>query len=336
MKKMVVISGATGMSGNETVRKLLSKGYIIWAFDNFFASSIESIADLLEHPDLKFFQYDLCNKTQMTALETEIKSSIGKEIFELSFINYAAVVHTKYFYSPESTFQVNVLGMRDFLSMAIRLKAGIFLNCSTSEVYSMASFKEGGVREDDTLMLVTAESSQRTSYAAGKLLTEFFMKEAVEKGQIKGCSIRFANVYSNDELLPEHIIPYAIDTLLKDDTIKLLNNAKHTYRSFLHNYDSCDAVIALLETPNALDGSVYNVGTDEEISILELVKIIAKKTGREKINIVHEGERSADPLRRLLNTEKIRKKTNWTPKVSLNEGLDMCISAKKYLKDCEH
>jgi dTDP-glucose 4,6-dehydratase len=329
MKKIVVISGATGMSGSETVRKLLSKGYAIWAFDNFFASSIKSIADLLEHPNLRFFQYDLCNNTQMAALETEIRSSIENETFELSFINYAAVVHTKYFYSPDSTFQVNVLGMRDFLSMAIRLGAGIFLNCSTSEVYSMASFKEGGVREDDMLMLVTAESSQRTSYATGKLLTEFFMKEAVEKGQIKGCSIRFANVYSNDELLPEHIIPYVIDTFLKDDTIKLLTNSKHTYRSFLHNYDSCDAVIALLETPSALDGSIYNVGTDEEIPILELVQIIAKKIGKEKINIVYEGERSADPLRRLLNTEKIRKNTKWIPKVGLNEGLDMCISSKK-------
>jgi len=193
----------------------------------------------------------------------------------------------------------------------------------------MASFKEGGVLEDDALLLVTAESSQRTSYATGKLLTEFFIREAVEKGQIKGCSIRFANVYSNDELLPEHIIPYTIDAIFKGDTIKLLNNAKNTYRTFLHNYDSCDAVIALLETPNALNGSVYNVGTDEEISILELVQIIAKKIGKDKIKIVYEGERSADPLRRLLNTEKIRKNTKWTPKVDLNTGLDMCISTKR-------
>jgi dTDP-glucose 4,6-dehydratase len=41
MKKIAVISGATGMSGNETVRKLLKKGYEVIAFDNFFASSIK-------------------------------------------------------------------------------------------------------------------------------------------------------------------------------------------------------------------------------------------------------------------------------------------------------
>jgi dTDP-glucose 4,6-dehydratase len=218
--------------------------------------------------------------------------------------------------------------MKEFLQMAIRLGAEIYLNCSTSEVYSMASYKEGGVCESDALMLVTAESSQRTSYATGKLLTEFFMKEAVDNKQIKGCSIRFANVYSNDELLPEHIIPYTIDSFIHGNSIQLLANAQNTYRTFLHNQDSCDAVIALLETPEALDGSVYNVGTDEEILIPDLVRLIAKKMGKQHVNIHYEGERSADPTRRLLNTQKIRTRTKWLPKVTLDKGIDMCIVAK--------
>jgi len=328
MKNLTVISGATGMSGNETVRRLLNKGHEIIAFDNFFASSIDSIKDVISHPNLCFSEYDICNKQQMDVLEAEIKQRVNKEKVHLSFINYAAVVHTKYFYIPESTFAVNVQGMREFLAMAVRLKADVYINCSTSEVYSMASYRKGGVSEDDTLMLVTAETSQRTSYAAGKLLTEFFMKEAVDNKKIKGCSIRFANVYSNDELLPDHIIPYVIDSLQKNNRVKLLTNAKNTYRSFLHNHDSCDAVIALLETPSALDGSIYNVGTDEEILIPDLVKTIATKMRKNDMEIVYDGTRTADPQRRLLNTCKIRTRTIWSPKVSLDEGLDMCIKTK--------
>jgi dTDP-glucose 4,6-dehydratase len=328
MKKIAVISGATGMSGNETVRKLLKKDYEVIAFDNFFASSIDSIRDVLKHSNLTFFEYDLCNIAHMELLETHIRKCLEKEPAILNFINYAAVVHTKYFYIPEATFQANVVGMKNFLTMAIRLGANIYLNCSTSEVYSMASYKDGGVCENDALMLVTAESSQRTSYATGKLLTEFFMKEAVEHDQIKGCSIRFANVYSNDELFPEHIIPYTINALQKSNTIKLLTNAKNTYRTFLHNQDSCDAVIALLEAPDALDGSIYNVGTNEEILIPDLVQLIAEKMGKSSVSIVYEGERSADPARRLLNTNKIRKRTDWIPKITLEKGLDMCIAKK--------
>jgi dTDP-glucose 4,6-dehydratase len=63
----------------------------------------------------------------------------------------------------------------------------------------MNSWNEnGGVRESDYLTMAAAEHSQRTSYATGKLLTEFFIKDAVDEGRIKGCSIRFANVYSKN------------------------------------------------------------------------------------------------------------------------------------------
>ena len=323
-KELVVISGATGISGSETVRQLLRKGYCIIAFDNFFASSIDSIKDVAQHPNLMFFEYDICNKEQMQKLEVLLQKLTSQESVELSFINYAAVVHTRHFYIPSSTFKTNVLGMKSFLDMAVRLNAKRYINCSTSEVYSYGSYKEGGVCENDPLLFATAEESLRTSYAAGKLQTEFFMRETVEGGQIKGCSIRFANVYSSNELYPEHIIPYTINAIKNSNTVKLLTNAKNTYRTFLHNSDSCSAVIALLETPSALDGSVYNVGTSEEILIPDLVNMIADKMNK-KVNIIYEGKRTADPERRLLNIYKIRKKTNWTPKIHLSDGLDECV-----------
>ena len=48
-------------------------------------------------------------------------------------------------------------------------------------------------------------------------------------------------------------------------------------RSFLHNIDSCRAVLELMASTSALDGTVYNVATDEEVSIIDLVKLIADK-----------------------------------------------------------
>lgn len=185
----------------------------------------------------------------------------------------------------------------------------------------------GGVREDDYLLLSTAEHSQRTSYAVGKLLTEFFMKDAVGKGLIKGCSIRFANVYSNHERFAKHIIPHIIDNLLTDGKVVLLENSKKNRRSFLHNIDSCRAVLELAASEKALDGTVYNVATDEEVTIVELVKIIARKLHIENPEIIFEGYRASDPERRILNTDKIRRLTNWKPVVSLSDGLDMCVAS---------
>jgi len=245
---------------------------------------------------------------------------------ELIYINFAAVVHTEHFYKVYSTYETNVVGMNDFLNQAIEVGAEKYINCSTSEIYSMNSWNEdGGVKESDYITMADAEHSQRTSYATGKLLTEFFMKDAVDNGKIKGCSIRFANVYSKDEKYPKHIIPHIIDSFKNTGEVTLLENSKKNCRTFLNNYDSCSAVLELAKTDSALDGTIYNVATDEEISIIDLTKLIAEKMGITEPVIKFEGYRESDPERRLLSTEKIRTRTNWVPIVDLDKGLEECV-----------
>ena len=327
-KNLYVISGATGMTGSELSRQLLKDDNIVVGFDNFFASSIDTVKDLVGRDDFIFYEYDINNAEHMASITDKVKSLKGSYSGRLIFINCAAAVHTKHFYEIEHTFQTNVVSMKMFLEMAIALGADTYMNCSTSEVYSMQSWNaNGGVREDDFLVLATAEHSQRTSYAVGKLLTEFFMKDAVDKGKIKGCSIRFANVYSKHERFADHIIPHIINNLLEKPEVTLLENSKVNKRTFLHNIDSCRAVMELMESPEALDGTVYNVATEEEISIVDLVKLIAKKMGIDDVKIKFEGFRKSDPERRLLNTDKIRARTNWKPVVTLDEGLEMCVKS---------
>lgn len=322
--RLFVISGVTGMTGNELARKLLASGDTIIGFDNFFASSIHTVEDLLNQERFLFYEYDLNCPHQMEQLKEKV-ISIKESYDQLIYINCAAVVHTEHFYFVNRTFETNVIGMKSLLNQAIELHADIYINCSTSEVYSMSSWSEGGVSESHYITLANAEHSQRTSYATGKLLTEFFMKDAVNEGKIKGCSIRFANVYSKNELYPKHIIPHILNELKKKGSVELLENSKTNYRTFLHNEDSCAAIIALVNTEQALDGSIYNVATDEEISILDLVKLCADKLGICHPQITFQGYRESDPVRRLLNTEKIRSRTGWKPQVTLDQGIEMCI-----------
>jgi len=332
MKRLFAISGIAGMTGNELVHQILedktNENKII-GFDNFYASSIDTVKSYLDDERFDFFEYDLNNKVNMLSFEKKVNDS--KKLFdEIIYINCAAVVHTEHFYHVYETFETNVEGMNSFMEQAIRVGAKKFINCSTSEVYSMNSWnEEGGVKEDSFLTLANAEHSQRTSYAVGKLLTEFFMKDAVVSKKILGCSIRFANVYSKDEKYPKHIIPFIIDSLKNNGKVVLLENSKKNKRTFLNNYDSCSAVLALAMTDSALDGSVYNVATDEEISIIDLVHLCAAKMGINNPIIEFEGYRESDPERRLLSTKKIKSRTNWMPKIDLECGLDLCI--KNYL-----
>ena len=291
MSKLYAISGVTGMTGNELVRQILVDGSIdhVLGFDNFYASSIDTVADHIDDDRFEFFEYDLNNKDQMQDFENRV-NAIKDSYDELIYINCAAVVHTEHFYHVYETFETNVEGMNSFLQQAIRTGAQKFINCSTSEVYSMNSWNEnGGVKESDFLTMSVAEHSQRTSYATGKLLTEFFIKDAVNEGKIKGCSIRFANVYSKDERYPKHIIPFIINSFRDNGKVILLENSKKNRRTFLNNFDSCSAVLALASTDSALDGTVYNVATDEEISIIDLAKLCAKKMGIDNPVIEFEG-----------------------------------------------
>ena len=331
MRTLYIISGATGMTGSELVSQILGAegDSVIFGFDNFFASSIDSVADHLDDPRFIFREYDINEPGQMSVIEEYVQGS--KSLFgKVVYINCAAVVHTEHFYEIEHTWETNVVSMKSFLEQAVKVGADIFINCSTSEVYSMQSWNEnGGVRESDYLLMSTAEHSQRTSYACGKLMTEFFMKDAVDKGKIKGCSIRFANVYSKHERFAKHIIPHIINELLEKGSVTLLENSKKNRRAFLHNIDSCRSVLALANSESALDGTVYNVATDEEISIIDLTYKIAEKMGLPKPEIIFEGYRSSDPERRILNTDKIRQRTDWTPIINLDKGLEMCVSSIK-------
>lgn len=321
---LYVISGATGMTGNELSRQLTKRGQKVIGFDNFFASSINTVKDIVDNELFEFHEYDINNSEHMTELKNVI-ISVKDNYDKIIYINCAAVVHTEHFYYVNRTFNTNVLGMKTFLEQAIEVGAQIYINCSTSEVYSMQSWAEDGVRESDYITMADAEHSQRTSYATGKLLTEFFMKDAVDEGKIKGCSIRFANVYSKNELYPKHIIPHILNQLKNGGKVELLENSKVNKRTFLHNEDSCAAVLALIDSEDALDGTVYNVATNEEISIIDLVKLCAKKLGIDNPEIVFNGYRKSDPERRVLNTDKIRSRTTWRPQVTLDQGIEECV-----------
>lgn len=321
---LYVISGATGMTGNELSRQLTKRGQKVIGFDNFFASSINTVKDIVDNELFEFHEYDINSSEQMTELKNEI-ISVKDNYDKIIYINCAAVVHTEHFYYVNRTFNTNVLGMKTFLEQAIEVGAQIYINCSTSEVYSMQSWAEDGVRESDYITMADAEHSQRTSYATGKLLTEFFMKDAVDEGKIKGCSIRFANVYSKNELYPKHIIPHILNQLKNGGKVELLENSKVNKRTFLHNEDSCAAVLALIDSEDALDGTVYNVATNEEISIIDLVKLCAEKLGINNPEIVFNGYRKSDPERRVLNTDKIRSRTTWRPQVTLDQGIEECV-----------
>ena len=108
-QNLYVISGVTGMTGNELARQLLHSGHRVIGFDNFFASSPDSVKDLRENPAFLFFEYDLNDEGQMEDIRHRAKEWLPGD-GRMIYINCAAVVHTEHFYEVEHTFETNVMG----------------------------------------------------------------------------------------------------------------------------------------------------------------------------------------------------------------------------------
>lgn len=85
MKNLYVISGVTGMTGSELSRQFVSQGHTVIGFDNFFASSIDTVKDIIDNPSFIFYNYDINKVAQMynpqiqISAESETKRSIFRE-----------------------------------------------------------------------------------------------------------------------------------------------------------------------------------------------------------------------------------------------------------------
>ena len=90
-------------------------------------------------------------------------------------------------------------------------------------------------------------------------------------------------------------------------------------RTIRQKQKKIDAVIREIETRYGRSA------TDEEISIIDLVRLCARKLGMGEPEIIFNGYRESDPERRLLNTDKIRNRTGWRPQITLEQGIGMCV-----------
>lgn len=334
MKKATIITGVAGTTGS-TVLDLMSDGFdvkcgdrILVGIDNLFRGVVENIQRHLDKDYFFFIKDNYQNLTKLCKGEGQAVVEISEERYQVDeIIHMAAVVPTKYFYeAPELTFRENCLGTVDLFNWAIEHNIEKFIVGSTSEVYGHISDKCLPVKEDEMSHFDSVETTPRWSYAEGKLLTEHILNKSKDK--IKVCHLRFANTYGVRDMDDNHIIPYLVNSIVNNRDIRINKDPDNFYRTFLNNYDAAEAVLAV--SRNGTSGTAYNVGSSQEVSISALVNLVMilcegftgeKYTGK----ILKEIERSGDPRRRILCTDRLYKDTSFTPSVELVKGITEMI-----------
>lgn len=307
-----LITGGAGFIGSHLAERLLQQGHTVLAIDNLSTGRIANIEHLLEHPRFHFCRADVMNEVVLDRLASQ-----SQIIIHLA----ASVGVEKIVQSPAETIRNNVKGTEVVLEAALRYRARVLI-ASTSEVYGKGS-KVPFAEEDDVVLGPTSKG--RWSYAASKMVDEFLGIAYHREYGLDVVIARFFNTVGPRQTGQYGmVVPRFIGRALRNEPILVYGDGQQS-RCFCDVRDVVKAVDALIVHPKAV-GQVFNIGSQDEISILDLArKVKAMTRSRSEIRFVPYDEAYApgfeDMQRRVPDITRIRRLTGWKPTISLDHTL---------------
>lgn len=307
-----LITGGAGFIGSHLAEALLKAGHEIVVVDDLSTGRYENIRPLRDHPQFRVFISSILDRSLMEPLIAECD-----EIYHLA----AAVGVRLIIEEPVETIETNILGTEVVLSLASKYNKKTLL-ASTSEVYG----KNNAVpfREDDD-SVIGATTKSRWSYACSKAMDEFL---ALAYHKQKGLPVVIVRLFNT--VGPRQtgrygmVIPNFVRQALLGQPLTVFGDGEQT-RCFTHVHDAVKALIALMAHPGAV-GEIFNLGSDQEVTINELARRVIQLTGSSsKIqHIPYDQAYEAgfeDMRRRVPDVSKLRRLIGFAPQRSLDEIL---------------
>ncbi len=315
-----LITGGAGFIGSHLTEYLLAAGHSVTIIDNLTTGRIENLSLIEQHPRLRIAIEDIRNIHVMDRLVSECDV-----IYHLA----AAVGVQRIISEPIETIETNIGGSEVVLKTARRYRKKVMI-ASTSEVYGK------GVRipfseEDDSVMGPTIRS--RWSYAASKAIDEFLALAYHKQVGLPVVVFRLFNtVGPRQSGQYGMVLPRFVRWALRGEPIHVYGDGQQQ-RCFCNVSNVVDAIAKLAENKDA-HGEVVNIGSSEEISILELAERVrdrADSTSEIKLIPYDEAYEAGfeDFRRRIPNLEKIKRLVGWEPTTSLDDTIDQIIEYER-------
>jgi len=322
-----LITGGAGFIGSHLTECLLEKGHGVTVIDNLSTGCLANLENVKTNPQFKFVQGDIRdNKLVGTLVET------NDVVFHL-----AAAVGVKLIAEdPVHTIETNIGGTESVLEAANKFGTKILI-ASSSEVYGKS--EDVPFSEDDDLVLGSTSLS-RWSYACSKAIDEFLGLAFYQQYGLNVVITRFFNTIGPRQTGQYGmVVPRFVRWALENKPIQIYGTGEQQ-RCFCYVKDLVKAVVDLICCEKAA-GKVYNVGSDEEISVEELADIIIKMTGSKskKEFVPYEvayGRPIEDMMRRIPSLVQVKEAIGWESKTSLAETLQVIIDSEKLKKNIQN
>lgn len=307
-----LVTGGSGFIGSHLCERLLNDGYDVLCVDNYYSSTKDNIAHLLDHPRFEVIRHDVT-----FPLYVEVD-----EIYHLACP--ASPIH--YQRDPVQTTKTAVHGSINMLGLAKRTGAKILLT-STSEVYG------------DPLVHPQTEDywgnvnpiGPRACYDEGKRAAETLFFDYRRQHDLKIKVVRLFNTYG-PRMHPRdgRVVSNFVMSALENRPLTVYGEGQQT-RSFCYIDDLIEGLLAMMRSPDHVTGPI-NLGNPGEFTIAELADLVIEQTGT-SAEIEYLPLPQDDPVRRQPDITRAKETLDWEPTIALAEGLATTIAYFKTLAE---
>ncbi|HNX81861.1 MAG TPA: GDP-mannose 4,6-dehydratase [Candidatus Omnitrophota bacterium] len=320
----VLITGGSGFIGSHLSDTLISSGNTVCVLDDLSTGRLQNISHLQNNPNFQLVVGTILNETLVDKLVERCDV-----IFHLA----AAVGVDLIVKKPLESLTTNIKGSEMVLEMAQRYNKKILIT-STSEIYGKNV--NGPLKEGDDRILGSPLKT-RWSYSTAKAVDEMLAYVYWKEKQVPTIIVRLFNTVGPRQTgYYGMVMPRFIEQALHNKPITVYGTGKQT-RCFTHVTDVVNALIKLSNEPKAL-GEVFNIGSQEEISIEQLAREVIKFTkSKSKIEFVpyetayEEG--FEDMQRRVPDTTKLNKLIGFKTTYGLTEIINDIVLYLKTKKN---
>lgn len=307
----VLVTGGAGMIGSHLVDALLAERHQVVVLDNYLTGRRINLTHLATHPLLKVVEADV-----VTAASLLDRLGHFDRIYHLAS-TASPIDFARY---PRETLVTNAEGTRIVLEHARRTGAR-FLLTSTSEVYGDPTQHP----QSETYWGNVNPIGPRSCYDEGKRYAESLTTTYWTTYGLDARIVRLFNTYGPRNRLDDgRVVPAFCVQALTGQPLTVFGSGRQT-RSLCYVDDITRGLIATMETAG-LGGEVFNLGSPEERTVLQIAELILALAGRSS-RIDHRPLPADDPSRRCPDIEKAHHSLGWAPRVRLEDGLAWTLAA---------
>ena len=311
--KRFIVTGGYGFIGSNLIRLLIKKKFKVLNIDNMSYSAQKYNLNGISKKNYSFKKMDINNKKEVLKV---LKSFKPDGIF-----NLAADTHVDRSIDDSFNFiKNNILGVFYLLEAIKTIKKKIRLvHISTDEVYGDIL---GNKRSDEKHPYVPS-----SPYSASKASSDHLVYSYVRTHKIDAVISNCSNNYGPRQF-PEKLIPKMIYNILNNKPLTIYAKGKNS-REWIYVDDHCEALIELFFKGKS--GEKYNIGSGINCSNIYIIKRILQSFRNKKIKIGKKvkikfvKDRPGHDFRYALNSNKIKIKLNWKPKVNLSNGISRTV-----------